>query len=320
MPEETQKHATSILPHSKYCFSYTRVAYIYCLTHSNFNFVRAAFTGILTHQMGMLDQVSHTQAQNLAQQQQQATMISLLQGMTASQQELTATQQQTNRLLAQLLAQQQGQGNQVAVVGVGAAQAPPQEAPAGVGQGGADDGHNHNNNGAEVQQPAQAAPATEPIPDVRAHEPVGGPPIRRTVVRNVNNTLVEGGVALVTMSGCPKTFKFLVEQWEVQRLGRFVAPLSRRPFSGSQKNAWTKWSRLYNMVLHQADFDQLRHGQSPFPRDMTRVEIHRRLIEAADYYDSQRRGDSMDKFYKEVRGNGQRAGDLTTRVRNGGIG
>ena len=258
--------------------------------------------------MGMRDQFSETQIQ---QQEKEATMIALLQGIAVS-------QQQTALLLTRLLREQGEQGNGgVAAQAAQADQAAAQpEAQVPIRQQGGDDddddddqGNNNNNN--EQEQAVQPAPLAVPIPDVRAHEVVVPPPMRqRAAVRTVANSLVEGGVALVQITGCPASFKLLVQQWEVQRLNRFISSRSRRFFSTSQKNAWTKWSRFYNMLLSQCGFRQLQAGVSPFPMGTTRVETNRQMLEAADYFDSQRRGDSMDKFYKEVRGNGQRDGDL----------
>jgi hypothetical protein len=128
--------------------------------------------------------------------------------------------------------------------------------------------------------------------------------------------LAEGGVALVQISGCPTSFRMLVQQWELQRLGRFVSPPSRRPFSVVQKNAWTKWSRLYNLVLEQAGFQPLKHGRCPFPVDVTPAESSQRMNDAASYYDAARGNDSTDKFYKSLVRMNQTDGTVERRVRN----
>jgi hypothetical protein len=264
--------------------------------------------------MGMRDQFSESQIANNTQAQQTVTMISILQGIAAQ-------QQQTTQLLTQLILQ--GQGNGAAVAAAQAVPAPPpvpqvqEQAPAGGPLQGHEDGvdaqqgNNNNNNNDGVPLP----PVPIVIPDPRAHEAVVAPPIARPrVVRTVNNSLVEGGVSLVSILGCPSSFRMMVQQWELQRLYRFVSSLSRRPFTGPQKNAWTKWSRLYNLVLDQAGFLQLKAGRIPYPRHMTRPEFFRRMNEAADYFDSQRGGDSTDKFYKQVVKESLRDGGLEKRV------
>jgi hypothetical protein len=279
--------------------------------------------------MGMRDQVSETQLQNqeasLLKQQNDATMISLLQGIAASQQQLAVTQQQTTLLLTRLLGQEDG-GAEMAVGGVAGlavpGAAPPARRTAQVIRRQQEDdvgedyqGNNNNNNNQHQQQALLGG-----IPDPRAHEAVVPPAVmQRRVARTVENSLVEGGVSLVKISGCPASFKVLVQQWEVQRLGRYISSVSRRGFSTKQKNAWTKWSRLYNLVLKQAGFDQLQAGQSPFPNHMTGAESFRRMNASADYFDSQRGRDSTDKFYKQVVRDCQGAGLLENCVRNQGI-
>jgi len=118
----------------------------------------------------------------------------------------------------------------------------------------------------------------------------------------------------VTIRGCPESFKTLVQQWEVQRLSQYLESKARtNVFTQQQKNAWTKWHRLYNMVLVEAGFPQLQVGVSHRPANVTAAQFARRMLQQAEAMDAMRNGDSMDKFYKELVSSGQRDGDIARR-------
>jgi hypothetical protein len=99
-----------------------------------------------------------------------------------------------------------------------------------------------------------------------------------------------------------------------------VSQASRRnAFNLLQKQAWTKWARLYELVRSEAGFDCMRVGQPSYPANVDSATAARRMSAAATYLDSTRVDSqmSMDKFYKELVSHGQTDGTLNRRTRDG---
>jgi hypothetical protein len=138
------------------------------------------------------------------------------------------------------------------------------------------------------------------VADAGAHVRVAPPRVQAPrTQRTVANSLNEGGVTLVTIKGCPVSFRHLEQQWFIQKLNLYLTPAARKPFDANTKNAWTKWSRLYNLLLETAGFPVLKAGTSPFPRGMSRVVIQQRMTAAAESLDSLREEQNMNQFYRD---------------------
>ena len=105
------------------------------------------------------------------------------------------------------------------------------------------------------------------------------------------------------IKGVPSSFSILVDQWQVQRLSRFVgAPGVRRELSANQKNAWTKWERLHNKLRRHAGFDDEKAGRPPYPLGVSTIERERRMKAAAAHHDDLREETNltMNSYYKQI--------------------
>ena len=264
-------------------------------THQNF----------VTHHLKL--QAQHTKA-----------MLGVLQGMLAQQQQMQVRQEQQDLFMQRLLLQQEQQIVPGAGVLVPAGGGGGGDAPAGGGGGGdapapAVDGDGDGDDDAappagdaqeEVQEPQQAtnSQTNNMFDDGFDPDRVVAVVMTAPTARTLENTLQPRGVTLVTIRGCPDSFRHLLQQWQIQRLNLFIAPSARLSFDKNQKNAWTKWVRLYNLLLGSAGFDELKAGVPTFPPDVEPAEINRRMTAAADALDTQRAATSqnMNKFYKAL--------------------
>jgi hypothetical protein len=288
-----------------------------------FYFYRAAFTSLLNHQVAFRNQVSSHQnvvaqhmnvvAQHInLQKRHTQAMLGVLQGMLAQQQQHGLFMQ---RLLLQQHEQLNGGGVPAPGGGGGGGGAPdaPDAPDAPVGGDGdglvdaagdvaaAEEQEQNNNNqtgllnedddGMDMGMDAGVVARVEVVA-VTA-------PTRRTVT----NSLQPRGVSLVSIRGCPDSFRHLMQQWQIQRLGLYISPGARRSFSKNEKNAWTKWSRLYNLLLEGAGFPApMRPGVRIFPEGIEPAESSRLMLEAAEFLDSVRiaNGQNMNKYYQTL--------------------